>query len=392
MSAPRQVVIVDAVRTPVGKFLGGASVWTATELGACVVGALLERNAQAGDAVDEVILGNVVSAGLGQAPARQAAIGGGVGLGVPAVAVNQVCGASLRAVVAAAQAIRCGDARCVIAGGMESMSNAPHLVSGLRRGVKAGDQLVVDAMVRDGLWCAFENHHMGLAAEYTAKKSKISRRRQDEFALLSHRKAAAAWDAGAFADEVVLLSGSAGTLTQDETLRRDTSLEKLSDLPPAFCPEGTVTAGNAPGLNDAAAAVLVMDDQRAKTQGLTPLARVAGYALAGTEPIDLFYAPVAATQALLGKLNMAISDFDLIEVNEAFAVQALADGDLLGWDWARVNVHGGAIALGHPLGASGARLLTTLVWALKRHDKQWGLATICMGGGLGLSLAVERTR
>jgi acetyl-CoA C-acetyltransferase len=386
----QDVVIVDAVRTPVGRYLGNLSRWSATELGAFVVRGLLERNSIDGAGIDEVIFGNVVSAGLGQAPARQAAINGCVAASVPAVTVNKVCGASLRSVVSAVQAIRCADGDCLIAGGMESLSNAPHLLRNTRRGVKAGGQTLVDAMIHDGLWCAFEDHHMGFAAEYTAKKSGITRKMQDEFALHSHQKAAAATDVGAFANEIVPVGEDNQLITEDETFRRDTTLEKLSNLKPVFTSDGTVTAGNAPGLNDGASALLVMDANIAKGQGKKPLARIAGYATAATEPIDLFYAPVHSTEKLLHQLNMKISDIDLIEINEAFAAQTLADGDLLKWNWDRVNVHGGAIALGHPLGASGTRLLTTLVWALKRHDKEWGLVTICMGGGLGLSLAIQR--
>jgi len=387
----QDVVIVDAVRTPVGRFLGKLSSWSATELGAFAIAGLLKRNAIESAAIDEVILGNVVSAGLGQAPARLAAMRGGVAASVPAFTLNKVCGASLRAVAAAAQAIRCGDGQCIMAGGMESLSNTPHLLNA-RKGVRAGEQPLVDSMIHDGLWCAFEGHHMGLAAEYTAKKSGITRRMQDELALHSHQKAAAATDAGAFDNELLEIGEGDTTVGEDETIRRDTSLEKLAALKPAFAPDGTVTAGNAPGLNDAAAVLLLMSkDAAAKTEN-PPLARIAGYATAATEPLDLFYAPVHSTQKLLKKLGMSISDFGLIEINEAFAAQTLADGKLLKWQWDRVNVHGGAIALGHPLGASGARLLTTLLWALRRHDEEWGLATICMGGGLGLSLAVQRTR
>jgi len=384
--------ITDAVRTPVGRFLGKLSRWSATDLGGFVVRALLDRSGLDGNQIDEVILGNVVPAGLGQAPARQAAIAGGVSASVPAVTLNQVCGASLRAVVSAVQAIRCGDGQCMIAGGMESLSNTPHLLYKFRAGVKAGDQSLIDAMIHDGLWCAFEDHHMGFAAEYTAKKSAITRQMQDELAFQSHQKAIRATDAGAFDDEMIAIGEGNHRVPQDETFRRDTSLEKLAALRPAFTPDGSVTAGNAPGLNDAAAALLVMNKEAIQRHEAKPLARIAGYATAATAPIDLFYAPVYSSEKLLKQLNMTISDFDLIEVNEAFAAQTLADGKLLNWDWDRVNVNGGAIALGHPLGASGARLLTTLMWALQRRDKEWGMTTICMGGGLGLSLAIQRLR
>jgi len=385
-----EVVIVGATRTPMGKFLGRVSQFTATQLGAAAIKGLLEKTGVAADQIDEVMLGHVVQAGVGQAPARQASIRGGVPASVPAVAINKVCGSGMKAIIAASQAIRCGDAQAVIAGGMESMSNAPYLAFGLREGVKAGDQKLADSMIHDGLWCAFEKHHMGLSAEYTAKKSGITRRMQDELALHSHQKALKAMESGAFKDELIPLQASDGPIAVDETPRADSSLEKLGKLKPAFSADGTVTAGNAPGLNDGASALLLMSATKAKELGLKPLAKVAAYAVAGTEPIDLFYAPVHSTRALLKKMNRKVSDFDLIEVNEAFAAQVLADGKDLGWNWDRVNVHGGAIALGHPIGCSGARIVTTLVWALRRHDKEWGLATICMGGGNGLSLAVQR--
>jgi len=385
-----EVVIVGATRTPMGKFLGRVSQLGAVELGAAAIRGLLEQTGVAAAEVDEVVLGNVVQAGEGQAPARQASIGGGLPASVPALALNKVCGSGMRAIIAGVRALKCGDVDVVIAGGMESMSNAPYYAYDLRRGVKAGDQTFVDGMIRDGLWCAFEDHHMGRSAEYTAKKSGITRRMQDEYALSSHTKALAAMASGAFEQELVPLEAKDGLIDQDETPRSDTSLDKLTRLKPAFDPGGTVTAGNAPGLNDGAAALLLMRRDEAQRRGLTPLARIVAYAVAGTEPLELFYAPVYATRRLLGKLDMTVDDFDLIEVNEAFAAQTLADGKALGWDWGRVNVHGGAIALGHPLGCSGARIVGTLAWALQRHDKQWGLATICMGGGNGLSLAIER--
>jgi len=384
------IVIVDAVRTPIGRFLGRVSQFCAPQLGAAAVSALLSRTGLKGDEIDEVILGNVVQAGVGQAPARQASIGGGVASSVPAVTVNKVCGSGMKAVIGAAQAIRCGDASTVIAGGMESMSNVPYLLYGARKGVKAGDQKLVDGMIHDGLWCAFEDHHMGNSAEYTAEKSGITRQMQDEFAFQSHRKAIQAAESGAFDAELVTLEARDGTIERDETPRADTTIEKLAQLKPAFRKNGTVTAGNAPGLNDGASALVLMSADEADKRGLKPLARVKAYAAAGTDPIDLFYAPVFSTRKLLEKTGMSVSDFDLIEVNEAFAAQTLADGAELGWNWDRVNVHGGAVALGHPIGASGARILTTLVWALRRRELEWGLATICMGGGNGLSMAVQR--
>lgn len=385
-----EVVIVDAVRTPIGRFLGRVSQFSAVELGAAVIRALKERNRLKGDDVDEVIMGNVVQAGLGQAPARQAMIFGGLSPTVPAVTVNKVCGSGLKAVIMAAQAIKAGDAKAIIAGGMESMSNAPFLLKGARAGFKYGDQKFIDAMIYDGLWSPFDNCHMGLAAEYTAEKSKITREDQDRFAYESHQKAIKAMESGKFAKELVALEAKDGPITQDESPRADTSLEKLAKLKPAFKEGGTVTAGNAPGLNDGAAALLIMSSDEAKRRGYKPLAKILDYAAAGTAPIDLFYAPVESTRKLLAKLRFKISDFDLIEVNEAFAAQVLADGKELEWDWARVNVHGGAVALGHPIGASGARILTTLVWAMHDRNAQLGLATICMGGGNGLSMAVQR--
>ncbi len=385
-----EVVIVDAVRTPIGRFLGRVSQFSATELGAAVIRALKERNRLKGDEIDEVIMGSVVQAGLGQAPARQAMIFGGLAPAVPAVTVNKVCGSGLKAVIMAAQAIKAGDAQAIIAGGMESMSNAPFLIKGARAGFKYGDQKFIDAMIHDGLWSPFDNCHMGLAAEYTAAKSKITREAQDRLAYESHMKAIKAMESGKFAHELITLQAKDGPITQDESPRADTDLEKLAKLKPAFKEGGTVTAGNAPGLNDGAAALLIMSGDEAKKRGYKPLAVILDYAAAGTAPIDLFYAPIESTRKLLSKLKLHVSDFDLIEVNEAFAAQVLADGQELEWDWARVNVHGGAIALGHPIGASGARILTTLVWAMKDRNAKLGLATICMGGGNGLSLAVQR--
>ena len=384
------VVIVGAARTPMGKFLGRVSQFTAPQLGTAAIKGLLNQTGVKGDQIDEVILGHVVQAGVGQAPARQAAIGGGVSSAVPAVALNKVCGSGMKALICGVQAIKVGDAQIVIVGGMESMSHAPFLLHGLRSGVKAGDQKLVDAMIHDGLWCAFEGHHMGLSAEYTAQKSCITRQMQDEFSLGSHKKALAAMEAGAFDNELIPLEAKDGPIDRDETPRAETTLEKLAKLRPAFNADGSVTAGNAPGLNDGASALMLMSQEQARQRGLKPLAKVVGYAAAGTEPIDLFYAPVHATRKLLENLKMNVSDFDLIEVNEAFAAQVLADGKELKWDWDRVNVHGGAVALGHPIGCSGARIVTTLAWALQRHDKEWGLATICMGGGNGLSLAIQR--
>ncbi len=384
------VVIVDAVRTPMGRFQGRLAQFSATDLGAAVIKALKERNRLKGDEVDEVIMGQVVQAGAGQAPARQASIRGGISPAVPAVTINKVCGSGLKAVILAAQAIKAGDAKIVIAGGMESMSNTPYVLKGARAGFKFGDQKLVDAMVYDGLWCAFENHHMGLSAEYTANKSKITREEQDRLAYESHMKAVKAMETGKFANELISLQAKDGAITQDETPRADTSLEKLAKLKPAFTEGGTVTAGNAPGLNDGASALLIVSSDEVKKRGYKPLAKILNYAIAATEPINLFYAPVESTKKLLTKMERTVNDFDLIEVNEAFAAQTLADGKELEWDWARVNVNGGAIALGHPIGASGARILTTLVWAMQDRHADLGLTTICMGGGIGISLAVQR--
>jgi acetyl-CoA C-acetyltransferase len=348
-------------------------------------------------------MGNVVQGGVGQAPARQAAIGGGIPAIVPAVTVNKVCGSGLKAVMLAAQAIKAGDVQVVVAGGMESMSNAPYYMYGLRTGVKFGDQTLVDGLIRDGLWCSFCDVHMGGHAEYTAQKARISRREQDEFALASHRKAVAAMDAGRFNAEIVPveIAGRKGTTSVclDEGPRRDTSLEQLAKLRPAFPSDApkdirpedlSVTAGNAPGLNDGGSALVVVSEAYARAHGLPVMARITGYATGGGEPRDLFFAPIVAVQNLMRRTGSAIGDYDLIEANEAFAVQALADGRALGWDWDRVNVNGGAIALGHPIGASGARILTTLLYAMQDRDAHTGLATLCLGGGNAVALSVER--
>ncbi|MBI1730380.1 acetyl-CoA C-acetyltransferase [Candidatus Acetothermia bacterium] len=385
-----EVVIIDAVRTPIGKFQGRVSQFSATELGACAIRALIERNKLSGDDVDEAIMGNVVQAGVGQAPARQASIRGGLSATVPAVSINKVCGSGLKAVIYAAQAIKCGDASVIIAGGMESMSNAPYLAQGARAGFRYGDKKFVDAMIHDGLWCAFENHHMGNSAEYTAKKAKITREEQDRFSLESHQKALRAQAECHFKNELIPLQAKDSLIERDESPRSDTSMEQLARLKTAFDPNGSVTAGNAPGLNDGASALLITSAKMAEKRGWTPMARIVDYAVAATAPIDLFFAPIESTKKLLKKMGVGVNHFGLIEVNEAFASQVLADGKALDWDWKRVNVNGGAIALGHPIGASGARILTTLVWAMKSRKAKTGLATICMGGGNGISLAVER--
>ncbi|MFA6167745.1 MAG: acetyl-CoA C-acetyltransferase [Gemmatimonadaceae bacterium] len=396
-------VIVSAARTPIGRFLGGLSPLQAPELGAIAIKAALERAGADPAEIGEVIMGNVLQAGVGQAPARQAMIKAGIPSAVPAYTVNKVCGSGLQAVMLAAQAIRAGDEELLVAGGQESMSNAPHLVFGMRNGIKFGPQVMQDALIKDGLWCAFYNRHMGGHAEYTAKKAGITRQRQDEFSYHSHMKAVAAIEAGKFAAEIakVEIAGKKGTtiVDTDESPRKDTTLEALAKLRPAFPGDApkdmkpeelTVTAGNAPGLNDGAAALVVASEEYAKAHGLPILARITGYASGGGDPQDLFFAPIFAVQNLMKKTCMKISDFDLIEANEAFAAQALADGDGLGWDWDRVNVNGGAIALGHPIGSSGARILTTLLYALKDRGLHKGLATLCLGGGNAVALSVER--
>jgi len=395
MSDPRTTaVLVSACRTPIGRFLGGLSPKTAPELGAIVVREAVDRAGVDPETIDEVIMGQVVQAGSGQAPARQAAHHGGVPDTVPAMTINKVCGSGLKAVMLAAQSIRAGDQSCVVAGGQESMSNAPFLLHGARKGIKFGDQTLVDAMVTDGLWCSFGDVHMGKHAELTAEKSDISREAQDAFALRSHEKAIAAIDGGKFEAEIVPveIETRKGTTTvdTDECPRRDTSLEILSKLRPAFTREGTVTAGNAPGLNDGASALVVTSEAYAEEHGLEPRARVVDYAASGTDPELLFYAPVSAVRALMEKTGTGIDGYDLIEANEAFAVQALADGEELGWDWEKVNVHGGAVALGHPIGCSGARVLTTLVYALREQGLSRGLATLCLGGGNAVAMEIER--
>jgi acetyl-CoA C-acetyltransferase len=387
-------VIVSACRTPIGKFLGALAPKTAPELGAIAIREAVSRARIDPDTIDEVIMGHVVQAGSGQAPARQAAHYADVPDTVPAMTVNKVCGSGLKAVMLAAQSIRAGDQSCVVAGGQESMSNAPFLLYGAREGFKFGDQKLVDAMVKDGLWCAFESVHMGKHAELTAERSEISREEQDAFALGSHQKAVAAIEAGKFRPEIVpvAIETRKGTtvVDTDEGPRKETSLDVLSRLKPAFTKEGTVTAGNAPGLNDGASALVVTSMAYAREHGLEPMARIVDYTSAGTEPKLLFYAPVFAVQRLMERTGSGIDDYELIEANEAFAVQALADGKELGWDWDRVNVHGGAVALGHPIGASGARVLTTLLYALADRDERRGLATLCLGGGNAVAMEVER--
>lgn len=398
----RAPVILAGGRTPIGRFLGGLSPLAAPELGGLAIRAAIERSGVDPTQVDEVIMGNVVVAGEGQAPARQAAIFGGVPPSVPALTINKVCGSGLKAVMLAAQAVRAGDAQVVVAGGMESMSNVPHYVRGLRSGVKLGDQTIQDGLVLDGLWCAFGHCHMGGHAEYTAAKAGISRADADDFSLRSHRLAIAAMEAGKFDEEIVPVSieTSWGTtvVDSDEAPRPDTSLEALGKLRPAFradapddIEELVVTAGNAPGLNDGAAAVVVASLEFAEAHGIPVRAEITAYGAAGTEPQDLFFAPITAVKNLMEKENTGIGDYGLVELNEAFAVQALADMRALEMDPERVNVHGGAVALGHPIGASGARILVTLLGAMEDRDVESGLATLCLGGGNAVALSVRRS-
>ena len=396
----RQPVIVSAARTPIGKFLGALSTLSAPTLGGIAIKAALQRAGVPIEDVEQVIMGNVVQGGIGQAPARQASLNAGLPPTVSALTINKVCGSGLNAVMLAAQAIRAGDARVIVAGGQESMSNAPYYVYGMRNGVKFGDQQMVDGVIRDGLWCASCDVHMGGHAEYTAKKAGINRQQQDEFAVASHRKAVEAIEAGSFRDEIVPVEipGRKGPtiVDTDEGPRKDTTAETLAKLKPAFpgkngaSAELSVTAGNASSLNDGASALVVASEEYALAHGLTILARVSQYATGGTAPQDLFFAPIQAVNNLMKKSRTTIADYDLVEANEAFAVQALANGQGLGWDWNRVNVKGGAIALGHPIGASGARVLTTLLYAMRDRDARTGLATLCLGGGDAVALSVER--
>jgi len=395
----RQPVIVGAARTPIGRYLGGLASLSAPELGAIAIRAALERSGVAPGHVQEVIMGHVLQGGTGQAPGRQAMLKAGVPATVSAVTVNKVCGSGLKAVMLAAQAIKAGDAQVIVAGGQESMSNAPHYVYGMRGGVKIGDQTMVDGMIKDGLWCPTCNVHMGAHAEYTATKAGVSRADQDAFAARSHARAIAAQQAGKFTAEIVPVEipGKKGPtiVSVDEGPRADTTADSLSKLRPAFPTGGeagtlSVTAGNASSLNDGAAAVVVTSEAYALEHGLTILARITAYATGAGDPRDLFFAPITAVKNVMAKEGTSIGDYDLIEANEAFASQAVADGIGLGWDAERVNVHGGAIALGHPIGASGARVLVTLLHALADRGGRRGIATLCLGGGDAVALAVER--
>jgi len=393
-------VILSGVRTPIGRFLGGLSPLEAPRLGAVTVKEAVRLAGIEPGAVEEVILGNVVGAGAGQAPARQAAIHGGIPATIPAMTINKVCGSGLKAVMLAAQAIKAGDLQVAVAGGFESMSNVPFYLRNHRGGVKFGDQTLQDGLIYDGLWCSFGNCHMGGHAEYTADKAGISREQADAFALASHQKAVAAIQAGSFKDEIVPVEipGRKGVtvVDTDESPRADTSLEALGKLRPAFpkdAPEGlknlVVTAGNAPGLNDGAAALVVASLAFAEAHGLPVLARVSNYAVGSTEPKDLFFAPIHAAEGLMAKDGKGVGDYGLFELNEAFAVQAIADIRALGIDPERVNVNGGAVALGHPIGASGARVLVTLLYAMRARGVGSGMAALCLGGGSAVALSVE---
>ena len=388
------VFILSAARTPIGKFGGGLSTVPATDLGATAIRAAVERSGIAPEKVDEAIMGQVIQAGAGQAPARQAALKGGLPEGVSATTINKVCGSGMKAVMLGAASIRAGDASVIVAGGMESMNLGPYLLPGARAGYRLGNAELVDSTVHDGLWCATCDVHMGMHAERVAAKHDITRQAQDEFALRSHQRALAAMEAGRFSDEIVpvTVEGKKGPITvdTDENPRADTSLEALAKLKPAFQPDkGTVTAGNAPGITDGAAALVLASESVVEADGLQPMARITGYAQADVAPEWLFEAPIHGVKRLIERVGGSLDDYDLIEINEAFAAQVLADGNALGFDWDRVNVNGGAIALGHPIGASGARVLTTLLYELRRRGGRKGLATLCLGGGGAVAMAVE---
>jgi acetyl-CoA C-acetyltransferase len=390
----QQAYIVSACRTAIGTYQGSLAPLPATQLGGLSITEAVQRAGVPQEAIDEVIMGQVVQAGAGQAPARQAAIAGGLPGAIPVMTINKVCGSGLKAVMLATQAIKAGDAHLVVAGGMESMSNTPYMLDKARTGYRLGHGKLVDLMIHDGLWDSFNDFHMGNAAEYTADKSGISRQEQDEYAAESHAKALAAIEAGKFKEEIFTVSipqrkKDPLAFDTDEGPRPGTTAAGLAKLRPAFQKDGTVTAGNAPGLNDGAACTVVASPAKVDELGLKPLARVVAYAAAGVDPKDVFYAPIYAVRKLMDKMGVAIDHFDLIEANEAFSVQALADGRELGWDWKRVNINGGAVALGHPIGASGTRILTTLIYALKDHGKKTGLATLCLGGGNAVAMAIE---
>jgi acetyl-CoA C-acetyltransferase len=395
MSELNEAVIISAARTPVGKFLGSLKGFSAPELGSIVVRESVKRAGIKPEEVDEVIMGCVIQAGLGQNPARQAALRGGLSPSVAAVTVNKVCGSGLKAVMMAAQAVKLGDSEMVVAGGMESMSNAPYLIPKAREGYRLGNGELIDSMINDGLWCAFENYHMGCTGELVADEYSVSRSEQDEFAANSHHKAAAAIKAGKFKDEIVAVEisqkkGPAIVFDTDETVREDTSVDALGKLKPAFKKEGSVTAGNAPGVNDGASAVVVTSLRRARELGVEPMARIVAQATAGVEPKYVMMAPVEAVRKLFKKTGWSPSEVDLFELNEAFSVAAVAVTRELGIDPERVNVNGGAVALGHAIGQSGSRLLTTILYELKRRNAHRGVVSLCLGGGNAVAVAIER--
>ncbi|MDH4652013.1 MULTISPECIES: acetyl-CoA C-acetyltransferase [unclassified Pseudomonas] len=391
----QDVVIVAATRTAIGSFQGSLANIPAPELGAAVIRQLLAQSGLKGEQVDEVILGQVLTAGSGQNPARQAAILAGLPHAVPAMTLNKVCGSGLKALHLAAQAIRCGDAEVIIAGGQENMSLAPYVMPGARTGLRMGHAKLVDTMIQDGLWDAFNDYHMGITAENLVEKYGLNREQQDSFAAASQQKAAAAIESGRFKDEITPIlipqkKGDPVAFSTDEQPRAGTTAEALAKLKPAFKKDGSVTAGNASTLNDGAAAVLLMSEEKAKALGLPVLARIAAYANAGVDPAIMGIGPVSATRRCLEKAGWNLTDLDLIEANEAFAAQSLSVGKELGWDTTKVNVNGGAIALGHPIGASGCRVLVTLLHEMLKRDAKKGLATLCIGGGQGVALAIER--
>ncbi|HEV3078685.1 MAG TPA: acetyl-CoA C-acetyltransferase [Gemmataceae bacterium] len=389
-----EAYLLSGARTPIGKYLGGLSEVPAPQLGAVTIAEAMRRARVPAETVDEVIMGNVIQAGLGQNPARQAALKAGLPDTIAAYTVNKVCGSGLKAVMLAAQAIRAGDAECIVAGGMESMSLAPHLLFDARGGWKYGDHPLVDAMIRDGLWCAFEDWHMGEAAEHIADKCSVTRADQDRFAAQSQQRAAAVWARNAFDAEIVPVTVGSGakakTVTRDEAVRPETTAEGLAKLKPAFRDKGSVTAGNASGLSDGAAAVVVGTARTAQKLGVSPMARIVAYATSGVAPRDIFIAPVTAVQMALRKADLSVADIDLFEMNEAFAAQMLACGKQLGLDESKVNVNGGAIALGHPIGASGTRVLVTLLYAMAQRNARRGLAALCLGGGNAVAMIVVR--
>ncbi|MBU6484710.1 MAG: acetyl-CoA C-acetyltransferase [Betaproteobacteria bacterium] len=389
------IVIAGALRTAIGKFGGALAKVPAPELGATVIRALLETSGVRPEDVSEVILGQVLTAGSGQNPARQASIRAGLPHAIPAMTINKVCGSGLKAVMLAAQAIRCGDADIVIAGGQENMSASPHVLPGSRDGFRMGDAKLVDTMIVDGLWDVYNQYHMGTTAENVARQYGISRAQQDEFAVASQNKAEAAQKAGRFRDEIVPVmlpqrKGDPVAFAADEFIKPGTTLDSVSGLKPAFAKDGSVTAANASGINDGGAALLVMTDERAAQLGLKPLAKIRAYASSGVDPAIMGMGPVPASRRCLEKAGWKASDLDLMEINEAFAAQACAVNNEMGWDTSRINVNGGAIALGHPIGASGARVLVTLLHEMARRDARRGLASLCIGGGMGVALAVER--